>query len=183
MYDEIIKAAIEEFNEKGIKFTMDDLAERMRISKRTIYDNITSKEALIANVIERVFYDIKQQEKEIVNDPKLVITEKICRVICILPRNYTPINYAKVYEIKRFYPYLYKEIDDHLAGEWEVTLSLVKAGIEAGAIRDIDVNVFRQVILGTMRNIFDEDFLMSNGITYEEALKKMMDIVMKGMII
>ena len=44
MFEEIVKAAIAEFDENGIRFTMDDLSKRMRISKRTLYSHIETKE-------------------------------------------------------------------------------------------------------------------------------------------
>ena len=34
---QILDAAIEAFNEKGVKFTMDDIAKALGISKKTIY--------------------------------------------------------------------------------------------------------------------------------------------------
>ena len=35
--ERIMEATIDEFNEKGVKFTMDDLAKRLTMSKKTIY--------------------------------------------------------------------------------------------------------------------------------------------------
>ena len=37
MREKIIDAAIEEFTQNGLKFTMSDLAKKLGISKKTIY--------------------------------------------------------------------------------------------------------------------------------------------------
>ena len=182
MNEALMKSAIEEFNENGIRFTMDDLAARMRVSKRTIYENIGSKEAMISDIIEFVFDDIKAQESEIVADMELDITDKIRRVICLQPRIPCLINYNKIYEIQKHFPDLYKKIDSHLAGEWEVTLSLFKQGMEEGKIRkDVNLNIVRQILLSTMRILMEADSLTLDQTTYEDAMDQALDIVMNGL--
>ena len=37
MKEKILEAAIEEFEKKGLKFTMDDIAKNLAISKKTLY--------------------------------------------------------------------------------------------------------------------------------------------------
>jgi len=182
MNQQIMKAAIEEFNENGIRFTMDDLAKRMRVSKRTIYENIESKEVMISDIIDFVFDDIKEQESEIVADPSLDITEKIQKVVCLQPRLPFFINYSRLYEMERYYPELYRRIDNHLTGEWDVTLSLFRQGIEEGKIRNVDLSVVRQVLLGVMRILMEADLYASSHPTYEDAMSQALDILMNGLV-
>jgi len=183
MNETIFRATIEEFNENGIRFTMDDLAKRMRVSKRTIYENIISKEAVISDIIDSYFADIKQQESEILNNSKLTIIEKIYKVICILPRIPFSVDYNRIYEIQKYYPDLYKKIDNHLTGEWEVTLSLFKQGINEGLIRDLNISIVRQMLLGTMRVLLDQGSLAYDQVTYGDALEQALDIVMNGILL
>ena len=42
----IIDATVEEFKQNGLKFTMNDLAKRLGISKKTIYTVFESKQAV-----------------------------------------------------------------------------------------------------------------------------------------
>ena len=39
----IINATIDIFREKGVKFTMDDIANKLGVSKRTLYEMCTNK--------------------------------------------------------------------------------------------------------------------------------------------
>lgn len=183
MKDRIFIAAIEEFDENGIRFTMDSLANRMRVSKRTIYENIPSKEALVSEIIDCVFNDIKDKQTVIANNPELDIIEKLKGLVSVMPQNLPNIDYKKVYEIKKYYPDLYEKIDNHLSTEWETTLALFQQGIEEKKIRNIKVNIIRQIILGTFRNLFDDEFLLDNNLTYEEALNQMIDIIFSGLVI
>lgn len=182
MNEQIMKAAIEEFNENGIRFTMDDLARRMRVSKRTIYENIESKEVMISDIIDLVFDDIKKQESEIVADSSLDITDKIRKVISLQPRLPFSINYSRLYEMQRYYPELYRRIDNHLTGEWDVTLSLFRQGIAEGKMRDVNLNVVRQVLLGVMRILMEADSMLSEHPTYEDALDQALDVIMNGLV-
>ena len=41
-------AALVEFAEKGVRFTMDDLSRRLGISKKTLYAQVRDKEGILA---------------------------------------------------------------------------------------------------------------------------------------
>lgn len=182
MHKKIIDAAIEEFDENGIRFTMDGLAKRLRMSKRTLYSFIGAKEKLIEDIIELTFRSIKEQEKQIMDSEDMDIVEKLKRVICTMPASIAPIDYKRIYEIKDVYPHLYKKIVDHLSNEWENTLYLVQEGIRQKKLREVNPNMVRQVILGTYINLLSREFLNENNISYEEAVQEMIDIVISGIV-
>ena len=45
--EKIINAAIDEFVDKGLKFTMDDVAKRLYMSKKTLYTVFKDKEEML----------------------------------------------------------------------------------------------------------------------------------------
>ena len=52
----IVQAAIEEFRLRGFQLTsMDKLAARAEVSKRTVYNHFPSKEALFAEILDRLW--------------------------------------------------------------------------------------------------------------------------------
>lgn len=61
MKDEIIKASIESLKTEGLKFSVDMLAEKLKISKKTIYKYFPSKEAL-ARAIYESYYNNAEDE-------------------------------------------------------------------------------------------------------------------------
>ena len=61
MKDEIIKASIESLKTEGLKFSVDMLAEKLKISKKTIYKYFSSKEAL-ARAIYESYYNNAEYE-------------------------------------------------------------------------------------------------------------------------
>ena len=162
---------------------MDDLANRMRVSKRTLYEHISSKEVLIADIIDSVFTDIKDRQSLIANDQELDLKSKIKKIVCLMPQNFININYKKVYEIKKYYPNLYIKIDQHLSDGWETVIDLLQTAIEQKIIRPVNVNLLRQIILGIYRSLIDDEFLMVNNMTYIGALEEAIDIILSGLIV
>ena len=77
MRERIMDATLIEFSDKGIKFTMDDVAKRIRISKKTIYNFFKNKEVLLLETIDFGFAEVQKQKQEIVNDKDMDIIDKI----------------------------------------------------------------------------------------------------------
>ena len=63
--EKILIGTIQVFNKKGLKLTMDDVADELKISKKTIYKEFTSKEEMFETMADYVFDNIKVREEEI----------------------------------------------------------------------------------------------------------------------
>ena len=63
--DEIILTTYRELNLTGIKFTMDDIAAHLGMSKKTIYKMFTSKNDLILTVINAWIAYAEEEENKI----------------------------------------------------------------------------------------------------------------------
>ena len=83
--ERILDAAIDAFNDKGAKFTLEDISKSLNISKKTIYTVFEDKESLLKGLIEYGFDSIKENEKRIYEDKALSTTEKIRQIIIVLP--------------------------------------------------------------------------------------------------
>ena len=73
----ILDATLRVFDKKGLKFTMDDLAKELSISKKTIYTVYDDKEALFLAMVDYIFDSIKESEQMILTDPSLSVVEKL----------------------------------------------------------------------------------------------------------
>ena len=52
----IMEAVIDQFNSKGMKFTMDDISKELHISKKTIYKEFDDKDELFFATVEYGFF-------------------------------------------------------------------------------------------------------------------------------
>ena len=64
--DRIIKGAAELFKRKGIKaVTMDEIAVKLSISKRTIYENFKDKQSIINSCLDSTFKNLEDEMNDI----------------------------------------------------------------------------------------------------------------------
>lgn len=178
--DRIIDAVIDEFNEKGLKFTMDDIAKRLGISKRTLYTVVQDKEALFLEAVDIVFGAIKESEREIVEDQSLDIVNKLRKILIVLPQKYKAIDYRQLYGLQSKYPRIYAKIEERLETEWEPTFQIMEQAMDEGRIRRISQPVFKAIFSGTIEYYISRRELIDSNITYEEALQQMLDILFNG---
>lgn len=181
--EKVIDAVIEEFNDKGLKFTMDDLAKRLGISKRTLYTVVRDKETLFVEAVDCIFNAIKKSERVIIENNSLDIVEKLKQVIIVIPQKYQTIDYRQLYELKRTYPRIYAKIEHRLETDWEPTYQIMEEAIAKGRMRPVLFPVFKAVISGTIEYYISRTELIESNITYEEALHQLLELLFDGLLI
>lgn len=179
--EKILNAAIAEFAEKGLKFTMNDVAGRLTMSKKTLYTIYESKEAMLLALADYCFRDIKRSEQEIVKDPSLSIIEKIEKIMVVLPEKYQNIGLSNLYQLKEKYPHVYRSVEQYLDMDWDATISLIEQGIDRGEVRPVSIPIIKSMLEGTISHFFASNVLIESGISYEEALQEMIQVLIHGM--
>jgi AcrR family transcriptional regulator len=132
----IIEEALGLFGRSGVKsITMDDLAQHLGISKRTIYENFKDKETLLIACIDAF------------HARNLAFTEKVfCEadnvaeaILALLQRNTeqaTQQQFNMISDIRKYYPQVYKEhltnLHIHKNREME---QMIQRGIGEGVFR------------------------------------------------
>lgn len=183
LIDRIFYGAIEELRENGVKFTMDSLAERLGISKRTLYETISSKKAVVEMVIDRTFADVKCQQKVIFEDKEMLLTDKLKKLLTIIPTYADILDYRRVNEIKRVYPRLHQKIYDYINNDWDSTIALLQEGMNAGVIKHKNLVVLKALLCEVFEKLLDGTFLIQNNITYEMAMKETISIIFDGILV
>lgn len=179
--EDIIKVAIEEFNKYGLKFTMDDVAKDLHISKKTIYKVFSDKNEMLKACINYCFDMVKAAEAEIINDKSLDIVEKIKRVIIVLPDGLGGIDWIKVSDTVNTNSELYNCYKERIDSDWEETFALIKQGIEEGKIKDVSLDVLKIMLESSMEGFIRN--IKYTDVNYAEALREMIDIVMTGITV
>ena len=135
----ILDATLRVFDRKGLKFTMDDLAKELSISKKTIYTVYDDKEALFLAMVDYIFDSIKESEQMILTDPALGTIEKLQRILGVLPEGYQNIDLRKLYSLRDKYPKIYHKVELRLETGWEPTIQLIETGMAAVSYTHLDV--------------------------------------------
>lgn len=178
--NDIMHACIATFNEKGLKFTMDDVAVGCHISKKTLYMIFNDKEELFLAMVDYLFDGIKASEKEVLNDTSLSTIEKIRKILGVMPEGYQEIDFVQLYALKDKYPSIYKKVEDRLENGWDTTISLIERGIEEGVVKPVDIPIVKIMMEASLEQFFQRDVLVRNKISYNKALNEVVDIIVEG---
>ena len=179
---EIMEATIKVFNDKGLKFTMDDIAKECRISKKTLYLIFDDKDRLFMAMVDYVFDAIKASEAGVLNDESLSTLEKIKRIMSVMPEGYHDIDFGQLYSLRDKYPTTYRQVEERLETGWETTISLIEQGIEEGVIRPVSIPLVKMMMEASLEQFFQRDILIKNKLSYTDALNQVVDILVNGIL-
>ena len=176
----ILEGTIAVFNRKGLKFTMDDLARQLGISKKTIYTVFDGKEALFFHMVDYLFDSIKESERQVMEDESLDTLEKVRRIMSVLPEGYRNIDFRQLYPPKEKYPATYARVQERLETGWETTIALIEQGMREGVIRPVEIPLVKLMLEAALEQFFQSDILIRNNIPYSDALEQVVDILVDG---
>lgn len=176
--DRIVATAIDAFTKNGVKtITMDDIANKLAISKRTLYETFKDKEDLLLECVVH-----QQQETGVFMEQVLRESENVMEVILKF--------YKKSLEIfhktnKRFFEDMnkYPRVNDMIKKNREMnfhdSVEFFKKGIDQGIFRD-DVN-FEILHLLIREQV---DILLNTNLcsaySFVEVFESIMFVYMRG---
>ena len=176
----ILDEAAKLFDKKGIKFTMDDLARSLGMSKKTIYTVFEDKRSIMTETIDRFFDDALLEEETILNDDSLSTPEQLREIIGRVPERYTQNDLTQLYVLKEKYPSVYRHWQHCRENYWEGVAILLKRGIEQGEIKDVSLPILKTMFQSTIEQFFQNDVLVKNHISYRDALSEVAGILVDG---
>ncbi|MBE5997308.1 MAG: TetR/AcrR family transcriptional regulator [Lachnospiraceae bacterium] len=178
----ILDSAADLFNSKGIKFTMDDLAHSLGMSKKTIYTVFPDKKSLMIDTIDRFFDAAMEDELKVAATPGAGPVEKLRLVLGTIPKRYEIYDLRKLYVLKEKYPMVYKHWKKRREEYWQGAESLLRQGMDEGLIRPVMIPVFRSMFQASIEQFFQKDILVKNDISYKDAVAEVAMILVDGII-
>lgn len=176
----ILEDTIEEFKKHGFKFTMDDIAKSLKISKKTIYTLFQDKEALFLEMVDYVYQDIKSSEARVMADASLTTIEKLKKILVVMPERYREIDWRQMYQLEKDFPAIYRKLQDKLEGQWDMTIALIHQGKQEGIIKDIPVPIIKVMFEAAMEKYVGTTVLIDNDMCFEEAVNDTLNVLMRG---
>lgn len=186
-YDEakqkIIRGGLQVFQEKRAKFTMDDLAKKIGMSKKTIYVIFRDKEAVLVHMVDYVFNAIQEEEEQFLADESLSTVEKFRKVLGAMPENYSDYDFTKVYMMKDRFPKAYARMNERLEGGWEITFKALQNGIDEGVFRPVNFTVFKLIYSAAVERFLNSAELDEDHVSYMDALNQLVDMLIDGIVV
>lgn len=179
----ILNACINEINQKGLHFTMADLAASLAVSKRTLYEAFRSKDLLIAYIIDTTLEEIKIQDADILTNDSYSTIEKIKELMNYQPKTSLILDSQLLVSVKQYYPKEWQKLIGFRESKLSLIESLIKQGIAEKQFCEIDMNIVRVMIRSSVEVFFDKSFLLNTEMTSKQAIGKMTDILFYGLLI
>ena len=180
MKDKILAVALRVYRKKGARFTMDDLAAELSMSKKTIYTVFRDKKSLLYDMVDYAFDEIKESEAAILENSNLGIEEKLQQILSVMPENFMDVDFSELHEMGGKFPEAYERIRQRLESGWETTLGILKEGEEAGIFRPVDHNLFQMIYDAAVERFLSGDELRNYQIQYMDALNELVNIMISG---
>ncbi len=164
------------------KVTMDEIAQDLHMSKNTIYKYFTGKihiaESLLIRLKKRINHYQSEMEKQS-DDPLEILSQNI---------------FYLQKELAPWFDHFLKDINYELPQLWEAFVNyrtekileienLIAKGIQKKEFRKINPAIAARAYLGAVNSIISPEVLEKEGVSFQSALKAIMDIWSQGILL
>ena len=162
--------AMQLFRQQGLHFTMQQVAEPLHISKKTIYTVYPSKEALLLDMVDHAFAEIHHCKQKILAGSG-TLQEKLRAVIIAMPTEYAALDLRQMKELDEKYPVVAARVRSQLENGWEPTMALLEQAVAEGVMRPVSLPVLRQMITASIESFLADRSLAESGVQYVAVAK------------
>jgi len=175
--NELIQETLRLYREQGLKFTMDELSNRLCISKKTLYEMVASKEDLICKMVAHYFDLVDQVQDKIHADDSLTSVERLRQLLCASPA--LEIRRYHLRALKARYPRAFALLDEKLTKGWERTFSVINQAKAEGFITpDLDNAMFSKIYARLIEELVTND--IDSDLDFRQEQQKLVDILLFG---
>ncbi|MGL1958441.1 MAG: TetR/AcrR family transcriptional regulator [Colwellia sp.] len=173
---DILRAAQEEFKENGfLGASMDSIAKRAEVSKRTVYNHFPSKEKLFHAIVKQLCDTFTQAANtEYQSDCSLeeqLMTVATRELTLLKSEKFRDLNRITLAELIRS-PELASSTQEYLDQKKGGFNMWVSAAISDGRLKSVDVNYAAQIFIGLIKStVFWPQLLMTQGFPTLEQQK------------
>jgi len=179
----ILAAAREHFFAHGFRnVTMDDLAEELGMSKKTVYAHFASKTTLLEAVLLDKFHRADEEFKAITTEYADDFVTGLHRLLACVQRHTDEIRPPFLRDIQREAPDLFKIVQARRREVIQRNFSkLLGEGRREGLIRkDIPVHLLLEILLGAVDAIINPPRLAELGLSPTSGFSAVISVILEG---
>ena len=161
----------------GIKsLTMDDIANELKVSKKTLYQFVSDKQDLVQRVMEKYCSEDKIMVEEIKKQAENAIEESLL-ITKHVKQKFATIHPSIHYDLEKYYPEAYLKMKEH---QGHFVYDTMRENIEKGKVEgyyreDISAEIIARAYVNTVYAMIDrtDEVLMRYdfGTIYVEFMK------------
>ena len=179
--NQILEVGFDSVAETGVRaFTVESLAKRLAISKKTIYKFFPTKEKLIRSIMQFVFTQINSTfNKVMVDEPNPAV--QFIKIMETIAKFAGRVPVDKIAELKSLYPDIWKEIESFRLSHQDDFYTILHDAQEQGLARD-DINMRSASIIyiNIINSTFQPEFFLKNDLPIRETIRGFVQVVARG---
>ena len=182
MKDKILEKASKMFMSLGFKnVTMDDIANEMGISKKTIYQHFSNKTELVKETASYLFDEITKGIDEIYRGNKNPI-EELFNVKNYISDYFKAGNQSTIYQFQKYYPKIHDTLKKKHLEKLETCINKnINRGIKDGLFRnDIDISIISRIYFYGSSNLKDNDYFPIEKFNPEKVQLEFLEYHIRG---
>lgn len=179
----IVEAARAHFFSHGFRsVTMDDLAEELAISKKTLYAHFPSKIALLEAVLADKFARLESKLKQVASEHPHDFSATLDELLASTRHELDEIKPPFVRDMRQKAPHVFKMVERRRGEVIERFFGkLFVEGQRTGMVRkDLPAKVLIEILLGTVQAIVNPAKVEELGLTPQIAFASVVKVVLDG---
>ena len=187
--EKIIKIAREEFVRLGFRnVRVDELSQKIGISKRTLYEHFRTKEELFEAIIDIELERVKSFVENIIEfvekNPQANLIEEINKMWQLNANSAIEFTREFIDDMQKYTPHIWDIIYQFRQKVIEITFSRIfKIGVEKGFFRsDVNAEVLFHMHLTLVQNLVTPSMIMRLQASPKEIMETIINVVFRGVL-
>lgn len=158
----ILDVSYKLFLKQGYKnTTMDDIAQELAMSKKTLYKHFEGKMGLLAAAFEQLKTRLTIKVETLVDNRHIPFTAKLKSMLTVIANDLAPINHVLLQDLREHAPEIWKELQDYIRESAFLRFQkLIQEGIEKGYVSaNVNKSLIVLIYASAIQNLIDPLFL------------------------
>jgi AcrR family transcriptional regulator len=183
--DRILNAAQKQFLIYGFtKVTMDEIAAKIGMSKKTIYKFYPSKADVVNAIADKMFAEAEQGIQNIVQDTQVNFIEKLRNMMTFMGLHLSKLSQPLIEDIRQNAPQLWEKISDYrIKSLYKNFGSLIREGRQKRIFRnDIDEHLVLLIYVHVIQNIINPETLSQLPLSAPQVYEHVIKVIFEGIL-
>ncbi len=178
-----IEKAIFVFKQDGLRLTLEEVAGRMGITKKTIYNYFSSKDELLSECIQSISADFQQALSGLDNTSKTAI-ENLQAVFFDINQFFTVLSPLFFYDIMRYNSG--KAMSEHVIGseifQQKISANLTRGVIEGLYRAELDIELLSRYLSYSIFGFYINSIVNNNSFITKSYFEDMLDYNLRAIV-
>lgn len=178
--EKIMDEALREINRRGAEFHMDDLARKLRISKRTLYEHFPSKQEIIKESILSLISKIHDNHVQLLADTTRTTEEKIIEFFNFKATDISVLSVRKTDEILKKMPEIHDALKEAKRKDWDLLSTLLDEALQEEGFRQFDKFLLLHMLQSSTNEMIEYFDDVERDYSFTEYMEKCVRVILYG---